>query len=77
MATLARASPKGFVCPEKQRLSDEFLDALLQVMELQNQESAAVTSRGIWRFDLALMEARKKRDQAKLVYLLHLRGHRC
>jgi hypothetical protein len=77
MANLVPISPKAFVCPEKQRLPDEFLDALLQVMELQNQQGAAVTNGGLWRFDLALMQARDKRNEAKRLYLLHLQGHRC
>lgn len=32
---------------------------------------------GLWSFDLGLMEARKNRDEAKRVYLLHLAEHGC
>ena len=79
MATLAPTRPTPYVCQEKQRLSNEFLDAWLQVIELQSQEGAPVLSGGLglWSFDLALMQARQKRNEARRMYLLHLQEHGC
>jgi hypothetical protein len=79
MAPSAPVNPKPSVCPEKQRLSHAFLDALRQVMELQNQEIGMLARGGVGLtgFDLSLKRARANRDEAKRLYLFHLETHGC
>jgi hypothetical protein len=66
-------------CPEKQRLSNEFVAAVGEVMSLQSKEMQMVAHRGsgIERFELALDAARRKRDRAKREYRQHLESHGC
>src|SRR5579862_6540956 len=66
-------SPKASICAEKQHLSDLYIEAVRQIMQLEDAEIAAVISGGVGleRFDLALQVAREKRDRAKLAFTLH------
>ena len=75
----AQEKSKAGICAEKQRLSQAFLDAVHQVTKLQSKNFDALTTGGgaIDRFDLALKQARKRRDEAKRTYERHLREHGC
>ena len=72
-------SPKPAVCSEQRRLSELYLQAVQEIMQLEQAEIEAVmsSSGGLDRFHLALEVARKKRDEAKLAYMLHIQGHGC
>jgi hypothetical protein len=71
--------PAAAICVEKQRLSQAFLAAVHEVTNLQSKNFESLTSGGtvIDRFDLAIRHARKKRNEAKRAYELHLRQHGC
>ncbi|HLK49057.1 MAG TPA: hypothetical protein VKT49_13030 [Bryobacteraceae bacterium] len=71
--------PKTAICAEQQRLSRAFLDAVQQVTELQSRNVDALTTAGagMERFELAIRQARKRRDEAKRAYARHLREHGC
>lgn len=76
MATLA---PSPAVCAEKQRLTAVFVEAVHELMELEEREVSALTSGddGLDAFDSALRHARKRRDTASRLYVLHVRTHGC
>ena len=72
-------SAKPSICAEKRQLGSAFVEAIHNVMELQNQELAArIAGRdGLDRFQLAIALARLRRDQLKKLYLLHVQSHGC
>jgi hypothetical protein len=72
-------SPKAFICAEKLHLSDLYIEAVREIMQLEDAEISAVINGGVGleRFDLALRVAREKRDRAKLAFTLHLQQHGC
>lgn len=78
VATLA-ASPKSYVCSEKQRLANALVEAVQDVMKLHQQEIAQLLrdEAGVEGFDVALRAARKKRRRIKMLYQLHLQVHGC
>lgn len=78
MATLAPSLGPS-ICADKQRLGDAFMEAVREVMALQDQELAAMArgGDGFERIDLALEQARNKRDSAKKRYIVHIRAHGC
>jgi hypothetical protein len=72
-------APKARFCTERQRLGDEYVAALRDVLTLQEAEFGQVVQHGTglaW-LDLALEAARRARDKAKTAYLLHLAEHGC
>ena len=77
--TIGALSLKAHNCEEKQRLASIFIDAVRDVMALQDREMVELVARGtgLQRFDMALHLARSKRDKAKVLYLMHLREHAC
>ena len=76
---MAPNTAKIATCPEKQRPSTAFVEAVHEVMNLQSKEMQMVAQRGagIERFDLALDVARRRRDQAKRDYNRHVQMHGC
>ena len=66
-------------CSDKLRLAEEFVTAVQDVMKLQDGEMAEMVSGGdgLSRFDLALNAARRKRDEAKRAYMVHIHAHGC
>lgn len=76
MATLA---PGQAICAEKKRLTDVFIEAVHKLMEFEDAEVSALTSGSdrLEAYDSALRHARKRRDAAKRLYVLHVRSHGC
>jgi len=72
MATLAPAPPKYSPCEEKKLLTLAFLDALRQLLELQDR-----SRQGLDRVEIEIELALKRRDQAREAYILHVREHVC
>lgn len=71
-------SPKPSICAEKQRLTNAFVLAAREVMELHNREiTALLDGKPVDRVDIALKQARTCRDEAKKQLLLHQQQHRC
>lgn len=78
MATqVVRSKPQ--VCAEKKRLAHLFIEAVREVMTLQEREMTEVVREGIGlqRFELAIERARSKRDCAREAYQLHVQMHCC
>ncbi len=73
------AQPKAIICPEKLELERAFLEAVRDLMKLQEQQSAVLVETGqtLDRFNLALERARNRREHARKLYLLHIRTHGC
>jgi hypothetical protein len=64
-------SPKPAVCPVKQGLTDLFLAAVRELMELQEAELVALQEgTSLARFDVAMDAARSKKEKIKEEYLL-------
>lgn len=77
--TSQASNPKVSICADKQKLGNALIEAIRDVMDLQDQELASFVNGGdgLERFQLALKQARRKREFAKKRYLLHLRTHGC
>ena len=75
----AEATKRAGVCPEKRALLVAFEEAVREMVELSDQQVAALTSsgKGLERFQVAVDRARQKRERAKALYLAHLRTHGC
>lgn len=71
--------PEAKLCFQKQQLLDAFLQAVHEVVELQDQQMTDFVEGGggFERIDLAIEAARKKRDTARRLYVLHLTAHGC
>ncbi len=68
----------GF-CEEKQRLLDEFLNAIRGVTALLGQQAEAVIEwdPAFTRFDLLLHMAHERKDAAKYALIAHIEAHHC
>jgi len=72
----------GF-CEEKNRLLGEFVKAIREISELQNQQMQAVIDTAIdgdgdfTRFDVLLHVAQEKKEQAKYAWIEHVEKHGC
>ena len=67
------------LCVEKQRLTDAFLSASHELMELQHQQTRAVIEQDpdFSRFDDLMHIAREQKDKAKYALIAHISEHRC
>ena len=76
---LGMPRPDAKLCFQKQELLDAFLQAVHEVVELQDQQMTHFVEGGggFERIDLAIEAARKKRDTARRLYVLHLSAHGC
>ncbi len=70
---------KAQVCKEKQRLSDELLEAASALTVIQTEQTRNLISgaEGLGRVELALDAARAKWNSAREAYLNHVREHGC
>ena len=74
----ASSSPKPIFCLERKLLSDSFVEAARTIVRLHYAESdALIHGESLERFDEALELARRKREQVKQAYLLHIQTHGC
>lgn len=64
------------ICTEKKRLTDEFIQAVQEVIHLQSQESPPAVGHRT-DDDAALKRARDKQDAARSAYYLHIQEHGC
>ena len=72
------AAPKPSICREKQRLTDAFVQASREVMELHNQDiTRLLEGKRLDRFDIALKQAQQRRNEAKRAIFLHQQQHHC
>ena len=72
------APTKLSICPEKRQLGDVFVEAVRDVMALQDQQLAAhAAGSSVDHFPVAIQNARIKRDKAKELYDIHVRTHGC
>jgi hypothetical protein len=76
----ARAKlPKIAYCEEKNRLLQEFLDSVRQLLDLQNQQTKAVIDGDpdFARFDILLHVAQENKERAKYAWMAHVEQHHC
>jgi uncharacterized protein YwqG len=68
----------GF-CAVKQKLINEFLEAVHEIAVLQEQQAQAVIEDDpdFSRFDLLLHFAQEKKDTAKYAWIAHVETHGC
>ena len=73
------SSPEVWFCAEKHRLTELFLLAVQELVDLQNQQTAAVIDGDpdFARFDPLIHMAGQRKDHAKYQLLSHLEIHRC
>jgi len=66
-------------CDEKQKLINDFLEAVREITVLQRQQAQAVIEddQDFSRFDLLLYLAQEKKDSAKYAWIAHVECHRC
>lgn len=75
----AEATQMAKVCAEKRRLLATYEDAVREVMALQSEHIAALadSGEGLQTFDVAISQAREKKEHPKELYQLHIRTHGC
>jgi hypothetical protein len=66
-------------CEEKNRLLNDFLQAVRELNAVQNQQIRAVIEGDseFNRFDLLLHIAQEKKDMAKYAWMGHIETHQC
>ena len=66
-------------CGEKQKLINDFLEAVREITILQRQQAQAVIEddEDFSRFDLLLYLAQEKKDAAKYAWIAHVESHHC
>ena len=66
-------------CEEKQRLMDEFVEAVGVFMDLHSQQTQAVIDKDsdFARFDDLIHMARQVKDKAKYSLIAHIERHCC
>ena len=72
-------STKKQICPDAQKLLDQYAEAVSESLMFQNFQFQAVVSAdpNTNRYDDLIREANSKRDNAKYSYLNHLKTHGC
>jgi hypothetical protein len=68
----------GF-CQEKRRLQQAFLNAVRELVEIEEQQSQAVIAgdADFARFDILIHMANEQKDNAKYAWISHVESHRC
>lgn len=70
--------PKPALCPQKKALTDLFIAAVRDLMELHAAEIEAIQEgTSLDRYEVALDVARSKRYSAKQALMLHAQVHGC
>ena len=74
-----KASPAIGFCEEKNRLLDDFLKAIRQLVEIQEQQTRAVIhgDPDFARFDYLLHTAQDDKERAKYLWIMHVESHGC
>ena len=72
-------SPGIRFCEEKNRLRQEFLNAIRELVAIQAQQTQAVIDRDpdFARFDVLLHMAQERKDQTKYALIAHIESHHC
>jgi hypothetical protein len=77
--TSSAGKAKPHVCPEKYGLRKAYIQALRQILVLQQDEMAHFIKGGddLESYDAPIKQARRKLDRVKKLYLIHVRSHLC
>ena len=75
---LAAVPEIGF-CEEKNRLQDDFLQAIREFNFLLEQQTGAVIAgdEDFNRFDILLHAAQEQKERAKYLWMMHVDSHGC
>jgi hypothetical protein len=71
--------PKIAFCEEKNRLMQDFLACVRELLTLQDQQTQAVINEDpdFARFDILMHLAQEKKERAKYAWIAHVEQHRC
>jgi hypothetical protein len=71
--------PEVGFCEEKNRLLDEFMDAIRDLNLLLSEQTQAVIDGDpdFGRFDVLMHFAQQKKDTAKYAWITHVESHHC
>lgn len=70
--------PESRICDEKRRLTNAVLEAAHSLTTLHDREmSLLLNGKRAERFDLAIIHARRKREEAKRALSSHTLAHGC
>ena len=71
--------PEVGFCEAKQRLINDFVEAVREITTLQRQQAQAALEddQDFSRFDVLLHVAQEKKDTAKYAWITHVESHRC
>jgi hypothetical protein len=74
----ARSPGIGF-CEAKNRLRQEFLNAIRELVAIQAQQTQAVIDKDpdFTRFDVPLHMAQERKDHTKYSLIAHIESHHC
>jgi hypothetical protein len=74
-----RPATSSWLCEERYRLLDDFLDAVRELNILHTRQTEAVIKgdRDFIRFDVLIHMAQEKKDTAKYAWIAHVESHRC
>jgi hypothetical protein len=76
---IRRGIPEVVLCEEKNRLQEEFLEAIHELNSLQSHQVIAVIEGDpdIFRFEILISLAQERKEQAKYAWIAHIESHRC
>jgi hypothetical protein len=71
--------PEVAFCDEKNRLMQEFLEAIREITTVQSLQTKAVIDGDpdFARFDVLLHFAQERKEQAKYAWMAHVDNHHC
>ena len=71
--------PDVVFCKEKSRLQNEFLTAIHELIQIQEQQTQAVIDGDpdFARFDVLLHMAIERKENAKYAWIAHVESHHC
>jgi hypothetical protein len=71
--------PEIVFCEEKNRLANDFLATIHELVEMQRQQTQAVIDGDpdFARFDLLLHMAHDRKEHAKYAWIAHVESHHC
>jgi len=74
-----KVGPTMGFCEEKNRLLDDFLKAIRQLVEIQEQQTRAVIEgdSDFSRFDSILHAAQEEKERVKYLWMVHVESHGC
>lgn len=74
---MASLAPGPAFCPERQSLIDAFTTAVSIYLRVQSAQSQALIDGRGFEFNAEIIDARKKKNAARVAIVAHQREHGC